>query len=141
MPLPTTKIELLESLSQAYEKLDSEFDAVDSSNERVRGIEGNISSCDIVAYQIGWANLLIGWEQQELEGKTPIMPSKGFKWNQLGILGQSFYNRNTKKSLLQLRTEFKESYRKLVQWVESLTEQELFEPYQRNWTGNKWAMV
>jgi len=51
MPLPATKVELLESLQQAYIKLDSEFDVVNSRHERQDGIEGNISCCDIVSYQ------------------------------------------------------------------------------------------
>jgi hypothetical protein len=141
MPLPSTKSELLESLKLSYMKLDSEFDVINPENERRQGIEGNVSCCDIVSYQVGWANLLMGWEQQESEGKTPEMPAKGFKWNQLGDLAQSFYDKNSKKSLSQLRVELKESYHKLVTWIESLTEQELFEPHQRKWTGDKWAIV
>jgi hypothetical protein len=141
MPLPTTKAELIESLSQAYTKLDSEFDVVNSECEKQNGIEGNISCCDVVSYQIGWANLLMGWEQQESEGKRPEMPAKGFKWNQLGDLAQSFYVKNSKKSLSQLRVEFNESYQELVTWIESLTEEELFERHQRKWTGDKWAIV
>lgn len=141
MPLPATKDELLESLKQAYIKLDSEFDVVNLEYERQHGIEGNISCCDIVSYQIGWADLIMGWEQQELAGKAPAMPAKGFKWNQMGDLAQSFYDKNSKKSLSQLRAEFNERYKKLVNWIESLNEQELFEMHQRKWTGDKWAIV
>lgn len=141
MPLPTTKSELLEKLKQAYTKLDSEFDVVDSEREKLKDIEGNISCCDVLSYQIGWANLLIGWEQQELKGKTPAMPAKGFKWNQLGDLAQYFYSQSSKKSLSKLRLEFNETYLKLVAWIESLTEQELFKSNQRKWTGDKWAIA
>ena len=141
MPLPATKVELFTSLQQAYIKLDSEFDVVNSEHERKDGIEGNLSCCDIVSYQIGWANLLMSWEQQELAGKTPVMPAKGFKWNQLSDLAQSFYDESKKISLSQLRGEFSEKHEELVTWIESLSEQELFEPHQREWTGDKWAIV
>jgi hypothetical protein len=141
MPIPTKKAELLESLRQAYTKLDSEFDAVNPEYEKQKGIEGNISCCDVVSYQIGWTNLLMDWEQQELESKVPEMPAKGFKWNQLGELAQSFYEKNSKKSLKELRVEFNEIYKELVTWIESLTEQEIFEPHQRGWTGDKWAIA
>jgi len=134
MPLPATKVELLESLQQAYIKLDSEFDVVNSRHERQDGIEGNILCCDIVSYQIGW-------EQQELTGRTPAMPAKGFKWNQLSDLTQSFYDENEEISLSKLREEFNEKYEELVTWIESLSVQELFEPHQREWTGDKWAIV
>ena len=77
MPLPNTKIELLNNLIQAYKKLDAELDAVESEYERDRGIEGNVACCDVVAYQIGWGSLLVGWEKLELAGKTPEMAAPG----------------------------------------------------------------
>jgi hypothetical protein len=141
MPLPNTKNELLSNLRQAYVKLDAEFDAIDLEYERINGIEGNVSCCDIVAYQIGWGNLLVGWEKLELAGKIPEMPAPGFKWNQLGELAKSFYEEQSKISLQELRKEFAELYQVLVDWINSLSEKELFQPKQRHWTGEKWAMV
>ncbi len=141
MPLPKTKIELLSNLNQAYEKLDAEFDTVESEYERDCDIEGGVSCCDIVAYQIGWGSLLLGWEKQELAGKTPKMPAPGYKWNQLGELANSFYEEHSKKSLQQLRDEFSELRQVLVNWIKSLSETELFQPHQRFWTGDKWAIV
>ena len=141
MPLPTTKSELLVNLHQAYTRLDSEFDVVSKELENLREIDGSLSCCDVLSYQIGWANLLIGWEQQELDGKTPAMPAEGFKWNQLGELALSFYSQSSTKSLSELRLDFNETYMNLVSWIESLSEEELFKPHQRKWTGDKWAIV
>jgi hypothetical protein len=141
MPLPSTKKELLNNLNQAYERLDGEFDVITKDNERLKEIEGNVCCCDVVAYQIGWAKLLLGWEQQEAKGKKPKMPAPGYKWNQLGELTQSFYERESSKSLTQLRQEFEILFQEIVSWVDSLKEQELLLPHQRNWTGNKWAIV
>jgi hypothetical protein len=141
MPLPATKDELLRNLRQAYLRLDSEFDVVSPESERNQSVEGNLSCCDMVSYQVGWARLLMGWEQQESEGNAAAMPAEGFKWNQLRELAQSFYEKDSNKSLRQLRTEFKTCYQELAAWIESLSEKELFEPHQRNWTGDKWAIV
>ena len=141
MPLPTSKTELLQNLKQAYVKLDTEFDAVGSEHERLKMIEGEISCCDVVAYQIGWSNLLRGWDRQEERGESPIMPAERFKWNQLGELAQFFYQSNSEKKLDQLRREFHETFQALLSWIESLTEEEIFQPHQRQWTGEKWAMV
>ena len=141
MPMPTTRAEVLHNLRQAYEKLDAELDVVDPERERECGIEGDISCCDVVAYQIGWANLLMGWDRKEQEGTPPVMPAEGFKWNQLGELAQSFYRRESDKTLGELRREFRGVFGALVGWIESLTDQELFVPHQRQWTGEKWAMA
>jgi hypothetical protein len=141
MPLPTTKKELISSLNQAYKKLDDEFETISKKMERLQHIQGNISCCDIVAYQIGWAKLLLNWEEQELNGKNPEMPAKDFKWNQLGELAKSFYARESCKSLSKLRKELKSAVQDLNTWIDSLTECELFQLHQRKWTGDKWAMV
>ena len=134
-------MELLSNLNLAYEKLDGEFDTVETEYERDCGIEGNVSCCDIVAYQIGWGSLLVGWEKLELAGKTPEMPAPGFKWNQLGELANSFYEEQSKKSLQQLRNEFSELRQVLTNWINSLSELELFQLKQRRWAGEKWPLV
>jgi hypothetical protein len=141
MPIPTSKEELLSNLYEAYRKLDSEFDAVSIQMERHPGIEGNISCCDVLAYQIGWAKLPMGWDGSELKGRSPVMPAKGYKWNQLGSLAESFYEKNAEKSLKMLRAEFKNVFTKLIKWVESFSDTELFDLHQRQWAGEKWAVV
>lgn len=96
---------------------------------------------DIIAYQIGWGKLLLSWDADEQAGNTPIMPAEGFKWNQLGELAQSFYQTHHVDSMVQLRSEFAQLYQQLTDWINGLSEQALFEPLVRHWTGEKWAMV
>jgi len=141
MPLPTSKDELLQTMRTAYERLDSEIACLPQKHERDTSIKGNLSCCDLIAYQIGWANLLLAWEAQEKNGTEPEMPSKGFKWNQLGELAKVFYRESEKKSLSDLRKEFAHVFDELVHWIESLSEKELLEPHQRQWTGDKWNMI
>ncbi len=141
MPLPETKSELLGNLKAAYEKLDAEFDSIELENERVCGIEGDLSCCDILAYQIGWGKLLLGWEREENSGETPEMPAINYKWNQLGELAKSFYVEYSENSLTQLRDEYGCLYLELCAFINSTSEKDLFQPLQRQWTGKKWAMV
>ncbi len=54
---------------------------------------GKASARDIVAYQIGWGKLLLGWYQSGLEGTLPQMPGEGFtKWEYTKI-ARHFYQR------------------------------------------------
>lgn len=141
MPLPTTKKQLLQNLQTAYQKLDAEFDAIPESLSRQKGIEGEISCCDLLAYQIGWADTLMGWEKAEQQGQTPTMPTKGFKWNQLGELATHFYQVHTNATLPELRAQFAQRQTELTEWIDALDDSELFQAHQRQWTGEKWAMV
>lgn len=53
MPLPTNKSELLNSLQAAFSKLYEEAASIPTELERDPEIEGGISPCDLIAYQIG----------------------------------------------------------------------------------------
>jgi len=141
MPLPQTRSELLESLSKAHRQLDEELRAIRPDQERIQGIEGGLSCCDLVAYQIGWGNLLLGWEQAESQGQAVFLPAKGYKWNQLGLLAESFYQRAADHSLDELRAEWQGVVQRLEEWVQDITDEELFEPRVRQWTGDKWPIA
>jgi hypothetical protein len=141
VPLPEDKSDLLIKLKKSYEKLDSEFENLEKSISRKRHIQGGVSACDILAYQIGWGQLLLSWEKCESSGKNPDMPAKGFKWNELGRLANSFYSSHKNKSIEVLRREFKNTVYQVSAMIERLTDEELFETKQRRWTGKKWAMV
>lgn len=141
MPLPTNKKELLTNLQKAYSKLDEEFDIIPQDLMREKTVEGEVSPCDVLAYQIGWGKVLLNWEKTEQAGKTPSMPKKGFKWNQLGELANSFYKQYEKKSPTQLRKLFQKTVGEIELLINELPEKEIFKPHMREWTGEKWAMV
>lgn len=52
----------------------------------LEGNKGPISVRDVIAYQIGWGQLLIGWYESGLQRKNPDMPGEGFlKWDYTGL--------------------------------------------------------
>jgi len=46
---------------------------------------------NLVAYLVGWGNLVLKWIHQKENGIETIFPENGFKWNELGLLAQKFY--------------------------------------------------
>jgi hypothetical protein len=141
MPLPKNKSELLKNVKDSFQKLDSEFDDISKMASRKKEIKGGISACDVLAYQIGWGQLLLGWEKSERSGKTPFMPAKGYKWNELGRLAEFFYDEHRGETLENLRRKFKKTVNEVSAMIDELPENELFKPKQRQWTGGKWPMV
>lgn len=141
MPLPSTKQELLGKLYEAYEKLDAEFAGLTAKSARLKELEGKISACDVVAYQIGWGRLLCEWDKSEKRGVPPEMPAKGYKWNELGKLAASFYNEHKASSLSQLRKTFKATVDNIAAMIDEMTEREIFQRGHRDWAGEKWPVV
>ena len=83
------------------------------------------------------------WERNEKLGNEYSMPAPGYKWNQLGSLNESFYEKYSGYTLEELRSLFQEIEQQWQNWIDSLSEEELFVQGVRQWTGTKpgWDMV
>ena len=141
MSLPINKTQLLNSLQTAYSKLVEEAAAVPSDMERNPELEGGISPCDLIAYQIGWGRLLLSWDDLETHGETVEMPAPGFKWNQLGLLAKSFYKEQNDQTLMQLLAQFEALEKRVRFFIESNSEDTLFGIGNRHWAGQKWSIA
>ena len=141
MPLPSSQQELLSRFDTAYNKLREEITHVPDELSRAPLLEGGLCLCELMAYQIGWGRLVLQWEAREQAGQPVEMPAPGFKWNQLGALAQSFYQRSQDDSAAQLLAQFDALASDLRIFMASSSEQLLFGVGQRHWAGAKWPLV
>lgn len=139
----SSKEELMETIHTKYVLLDAEFEDIDNSQKDVRIPEVDKTPAEIIAYQLGWLSLVMAWDKDEREGREVLMPSPDYKWNQLGGLYQSFYEKYTETSITELLDLFRQSERQWLDWISTLTEEELFTQGIRKWTGTKenWPMA
>lgn len=89
----------------------------------LEGTGGKVSVRDIIAYQIGWGKLLLGWYQSGVDGKLPEMPGEGFSsWDYVG-LAEHFYKKYLLKDLDQQLKELEEVVGMIVEMVEGEVDQ------------------
>lgn len=138
-----SKEELKKAIHEAYRALDLEFADLKVCQKDLRLEEVDRTPAEIIAYQLGWMNLVMKWDRDEKKGETVITPTPDYKWNQLGGLYQSFYLTYASYSLDELRALFKETEYQWQHWIDALSEDELFTQGVRKWTGTnpRWAMV
>jgi len=120
-----------------------EFEDVAEADKNIRYDGVDRTPQEIIAYQLGWMDLIRGWDNDELSGKEVITPSPGYKWNQMGALYQGFYDTYQNESLARLRELFVSSVESLVEWLNGFTEDELFKPGGRKWaasTASNWPI-
>ncbi|WP_195258077.1 ClbS/DfsB family four-helix bundle protein [Bacillus paralicheniformis] len=143
MTVYESKKHLKEEIHKRYLLLDGEFDDIPDQFRDVRDQDVDRTPGEILAYQLGWLNLLMSWDRDERLGKTVVTPSPHYKWNQLGALYQSFYDMYSHFSLTELRQEFKKAEEQLQSWIDTLTDEELFTQGTLNWTGEnpKWPAI
>ncbi|MDF7676102.1 ClbS/DfsB family four-helix bundle protein [Neisseriaceae bacterium ESL0693] len=137
-----TKAELLAMIRHKYAKYIAEFDDIPDHLKDVRIEAVDKTPAENLSYQIGWVNLLLSWERKEKNGEKVHTPAKGYKWNNLGGLYQQFYQQYAGFTLNEQVRLLNHAVDELCLWVDSLIDQELFEPDQRAWatTQARWPV-
>lgn len=132
-----SKQELLDTIKNSASKFLAEFDDVTGQNfhRLVPSVEK--TPFQMMAYQYGWLQTVMTWEQDELSGREAVMPAAGFKCNRLSALYASFYDRYAGWNQPRLTEEFNRLLQQWCQWIESLCEEDLFQQGHRRWTGDK----
>lgn len=84
----------------------------------IDGTGGKVNIPDLIAYQIGWGNLVINWYEIGLKGKMPQMPGEGFStWDYVG-LARHFYKKYQYDSGSNQIQEFCKVVKKIIAIVE-----------------------
>lgn len=141
MGVPGNKAQLLTAIDTSFDKLMRYLSAVPKRCAPVRTMEGHakntqMSVCDLVAYLIGWNSLVIKWITLSDAGKPVDFPETGYKWNQLGLLAQKFYQDREGEDLSTLIAELRSLKTEIIVLIEARSDHEL---YGKTWY-TKWTM-
>ncbi|WP_294964400.1 ClbS/DfsB family four-helix bundle protein [uncultured Gilliamella sp.] len=128
------KQQLLNEINKTAQLFIDEFSSIPESQKDVLVDGVDRTPSQMLAYQLGWLNLVKSWDDQELAGNSPVLPAPGYKWNRLGDLYQKFYKTYQGFSLQELILSFKQQINIWNDWIESLSEATLFIKDERNWT-------
>ncbi len=103
-------------------------------NKLAAGVER--TPLQMIAYQLGWLDLIINWDQDEAEGKKVITPAEGYEWSNLVGLYQSFYDQYENCSLAELQQLFKDKVINFAAWLNGLSDDEIFTAGSRQWASS-----
>ncbi|MEG2656929.1 MAG: ClbS/DfsB family four-helix bundle protein [Clostridium sp.] len=135
--------ELILEISNRSKLFIHEFDDIDEKDKEklVDGVDR--TPAQMIAYQLGWINLILDWENQEKKGQNVITPAPNYKWNNLGGLYESFYKQYDEYSLKELSIMFVETEDKIIELINTYTDIELFQQGGRKWSSStpfNWAI-
>ena len=82
----TSGEELIAEIRKRAELFVAEFDDVPASGLHTLKDSADRTPAQMLAYQLGWMDLLLGWEQDELAGREVVTPAPGYRWHRLGDL-------------------------------------------------------
>ncbi len=143
MPIPNDKEELVKSIIDNYKKLTAELSTISTDLTTKKELEGHSKSTlmsinDLVAYLVGWGQLVLKWNDRKSKGLDVDFPETGYKWNELGLLAQKFYSDYEKDDFKTLHTKLDKTTTEILKLIESKTNIELYEmAWYNKWTFGK----
>lgn len=131
MPISTTKSELKLSISDTYLKLKQDLVDIPVELTRIPELEGHakgtkMSICDLLAYLVGWGDLVLKWYQNHKHGLPIDFPETGYNWNELGQLAQKFYKDHEEEEFETLLNTLDETVIKILRIVEKTDNETLY---------------
>jgi len=140
MAVPDDKAALLKAIAQHYQKVLEEFQSVPKAVSSLKTMEGHakntqMSLHDLLAYLVGWGQLVLKWNQRRDANLTVDFPETGYKWNELGLLAQKFYTDYQSTDFDVLLQQFQTTVNDIVALIEGKSNQALYEqPWYGKWT-------
>lgn len=138
-----TKKELIDEIEKTSKTFIMEFENIEENEKNLQFDTADKTPYQMLAYQLGWLNLILQWDNDEKNGLVVITPSSQYKWNNLVGLYNHFYDQYQERSLQELRQLYTEDVTEFIQWVGLFSEEELFQPDMRQWacsTSSKWPV-
>lgn len=140
MAVPASKADLLAAISTTFGKLMQDLARVPPDRAREASLEGHaagtmMSPADLVAYLLGWNELVLTWLERDDRGEPVDFPETGFRWNDLGALAQKFYADYQSLEWQDLLARLTAANARLVATISERRQDEL---YGRPWYG-KWT--
>lgn len=140
MSVPTTKAELLSTISITFDRLKDDLARVPEGRVNECSMSGHsagtmMSPACLVSYLLGWNRLVLKWLHQDDQGIPIDFPETGFKWNQLGLLAQKFYTDYADLNWAELIECLILTKTELVETINNRSNEEL---YGSAWYG-KWT--
>lgn len=130
-----SKDELLVEILKERQKLEELLAAIPASRKKEEVTDG-MSVKDFLAHRTEWGRMMLSWYRDANKGKTPAVPSKKYKWNQLKELNADIHKRFTKASLASVEKEFKTVHDTLLRTIKKMSEEELFQKKYYSFTGS-----
>lgn len=143
MTVPSSKAELLTAIYLTFTRLLADLAKVPPARARETTLEGHaagtmMSPSDLVAYLIGWNELVLKWLSRDDQGLPVDFPETGFAWNQLGQLAQKFYRDHDDLDWPALLDRLSRAKSDLIAMVTARSDAELYgQPWYGKWTKGR----
>lgn len=91
---------------------------------------------DLLAHLSGWERFFLEWFDHQKYGKTCSNFSADASWDDEDAINQLIFSRSENKTFEEVLEDFWSTHQQIVALIDSLSEEELFNPQYFSWTGD-----
>ena len=147
MARPQTKADLIEAAGQNYDKLlnligsmtDAEltttFDFSDDPKKKEAHWKRDKNVKDILVHLHEWHTLMLKWVENNRAGSRKPFLMEGYNWKTYGDMNVIFWENGQALTQNEALAQFQDSHQKIMQTIEEMTDNELFQKNAFDWTG------
>lgn len=147
MSRPQTKNDLIEAADLNYNKLltlidsmteielNTEFDFSADTKKKEAHWRRDKNLRDILIHLHEWHNLMLEWVANNKAGLRKPFLMEGYNWKTYGDMNILFWKRNQTVTLDKALDQFKESHRKIMDVIQTMSNEELFQKNVYDWVG------
>lgn len=148
MARPTNKIELIRDANERFDKMQAmlsqmtpgqreaefAFEIRPKDKEAHWGRDRNVR--DVLVHLYEWHRLLIDWLTSNRNGDAhPFLP-KPYNWKTYGEMNVEFWKKHQSTSYQDAEKLLLQSHKKVMELIESFSEEELFQKAYFDWSGS-----
>lgn len=143
MAVPKDKDDLIKAIDVSYKKLMIELSIIPIDLTTKKELDGHsknslMSINDLLAYLVGWGQLVLKWHDKKSKGLEVDFPETGYKWNELGLLARKFYKDYERDDFKTLINKLEKTIKEIMKVIESKSNKELYETaWYEKWTFGK----
>ena len=147
MARPQTKKDLIEAAKLNYDKLlkliasmtekelNTEFDFSADAKKKEAHWKRDKNLRDVLIHLHEWHNLMLEWVANNKAGVHKPFLMEGYNWKTYGDMNIVFWKRNQAVALDKALEQFKESHTKIMEQIQSMSNEELFQKNVYDWVG------
>lgn len=126
-------LEMIDSMTEVELNTEFDFSADPKKKEAHWSRDKNLR--DILIHLHEWHNLMLQWVANNKAGVCKPFLMEGYNWKTYGDMNRVFWKRNQEVPLERALEQFKESHQKIMEVIQTMSNEELFQKNVYDWVG------
>ncbi len=135
MPIPTSREDLVDSVTSTFAKLETELDRAGPGVAKLHAVD-DWTVKDLLAVRLWWTEHVAQWVEAGRRGSKPVTPARGFGWSETPRLNADIVRKARGLPYTTIRNRLKRGSKRVLRLIDALDDAQLLEVGVFPWAGN-----